>query len=138
MKALTFPFLLFTALVFAQNNSQNDSITQLDEVILLDALKTKNAIGIEPSSVISAQIFQNYSPADLVSSVNQKVAVGFFNFCPELNTIFYSYKISIKGQNFAQDLAVHNRGHVSAERRAEPQALLARVQRERTLALYID
>ncbi len=36
----------------------------------------------------------------LVSSVNQKVAVGFFNFCPELNTIFYSYKISIKGQNF--------------------------------------
>jgi len=69
MKALTFPFLLFTALVFAQNNSQNDSITQLDEVILLDALKTKNAIGIEPSSVISAQIFQNYSPADLVSSV---------------------------------------------------------------------
>ena len=36
----------------------------------------------------------------LISSVNQKVAVGFFNFCPKLNTIFYSYNISIKGQSF--------------------------------------
>ena len=36
----------------------------------------------------------------LISSVNQKVTVGFFNFSPKLNTIFYSYNISIKGQNF--------------------------------------
>ena len=91
MKALTFPFLLFTALVFAQNNSQNDSITQLDEEILLDALKTKNAIGIEPSSVISAQIFQNYSPADLVSSVNQ--IPGVFILSGALNT----NRITIRG-----------------------------------------
>ncbi len=35
----------------------------------------------------------------LISNVNRKVSVGFFNYCPKLNTIFFSYKISIKGQN---------------------------------------
>ena len=35
----------------------------------------------------------------LISNVNKKVSVGFFNYCPKLNTIFFSYKISIKGQN---------------------------------------
>ncbi len=35
----------------------------------------------------------------LISDVNKKVSVGFFNYCPKLNTIFFSYKISIKGQN---------------------------------------
>ena len=36
----------------------------------------------------------------LISNVNKKVNVGFFNYCTELNTIFFSYKISIKGQDF--------------------------------------
>jgi len=44
----------------------------------------------------------------LISSVNQKVTVGFFNFCPKLNTIFYSYNISIKGQNFLSLEQVHD------------------------------
>ncbi len=35
----------------------------------------------------------------LISNVNKKVSVGFFNYCSKLNTIFFSYKISIKGQN---------------------------------------
>ena len=42
----------------------------------------------------------NKSIYSLVSNVNKKATVGFFNFCPKLNTIFYSYKISVKGQNY--------------------------------------
>ncbi|MEE2694898.1 MAG: YbjN domain-containing protein [Pseudomonadota bacterium] len=41
----------------------------------------------------------NKSIYSLVSNVNKKVNVGFFNFCSKLETIFFSYKISIKGQN---------------------------------------
>ena len=36
----------------------------------------------------------------LISDVNKRVNVGFFNYCTELGTIFFSYKISIKGQDF--------------------------------------
>ena len=42
----------------------------------------------------------NKSIYSLISNVNKKATVGFFNFCPKLNTIFYSYKISVKGQNY--------------------------------------
>ncbi len=35
----------------------------------------------------------------LISDINKKVFAGFFNFCPKLNTIFFCYKISIKGQS---------------------------------------
>jgi hypothetical protein len=41
----------------------------------------------------------NKSIYSLVSSVNKKANLGFFNFCSKLNTIFFSYKVSIKGQN---------------------------------------
>ncbi len=34
----------------------------------------------------------------LISNVNNKASVGFFNYCSKLKTIFFSYKISIKGQ----------------------------------------
>ncbi len=42
----------------------------------------------------------NKSIYTLISSVNRKVNLGFFNYCSKLETIFFSYKISIKGQNF--------------------------------------
>ena len=42
----------------------------------------------------------NKSIYSLISDVNKKATVGFFNYCTELNTIFFSYKISIKGQDF--------------------------------------
>ena len=42
----------------------------------------------------------NKSIYSLISDVNKKANVGFFNYCTELNTIFFSYKISIKGQDF--------------------------------------
>ena len=50
---------------------QRDSITQLEEVILLDSSRTKAALGIIPSTQIGPKVFQNYSPMDIVSPLNQ-------------------------------------------------------------------
>ena len=41
----------------------------------------------------------NKSIYSLISDVNKKANVGFFNYCTELNAILFSYKISIKGQD---------------------------------------
>lgn len=77
--------------VLAQDPVPIDSITQLDEVILLDALKKKNATGIISSEVISAKIFQNYSPVSAVSAMNQ--IPGVYIFSGALNT----NRITIRG-----------------------------------------
>ena len=42
----------------------------------------------------------NKSIYSLISSINKRATVGFFNYSAELNTIFFSYKFSIKGQDF--------------------------------------
>lgn len=75
----------------AQVPISKDSITQLDEVILLDALKKKNATGITSSEIISAKVFQNYSPVSMVSAVNQ--IPGVFVFSGALNT----NRITVRG-----------------------------------------
>jgi len=77
--------------VLAQNPIPKDSITQLDEIVLLDSLKPKQATGIVPSKIIGAKIFQNYSPADLVSSMNQ--IPGVYVLSGALNT----NRITIRG-----------------------------------------
>ncbi len=41
----------------------------------------------------------NKSIYSLISNVNIRASVGFFNYCSELNTIFFCYKVSIKGQD---------------------------------------
>ncbi len=84
-------FLFCAMVVRAQDPVDNDSITQLDEVILLDALKKKNAVGIVPSEVISAKIFQNYSPVSMVNAMNQ--IPGVYVFSGALNT----NRITIRG-----------------------------------------
>ncbi|SDL66887.1 TonB-dependent receptor family protein [Kriegella aquimaris] len=87
-----FIFLLLSfTLLFAQDPAKTDSITQLDEVILLDALKTKNATGITTSEVIGAKTFQNYSPVDIVSAINQ--VPGVYILSGALNT----NRITIRG-----------------------------------------
>ncbi|MGB5273033.1 MAG: Plug domain-containing protein, partial [Flavobacteriaceae bacterium] len=93
MKLLYFPlaFLFFSSIIFAQEVVQKDSITQLDEVILLDALKTKNAPGIVTSDVIGAKVFQNYSPVDMVGAINQ--IPGVYVLSGALNT----NRITIRG-----------------------------------------
>ncbi len=44
----------------------------------------------------------------LISNVNNKASVGFFNYCSKLNTIFFSYKISIKGQTILSVEQIQN------------------------------
>ena len=50
----------------------------------------------------------NKSIYSLISDINKKATVGFFNYCTELNTVFFSYKISIKGQDFISAEQIKN------------------------------
>ncbi|MGP1991999.1 TonB-dependent receptor family protein [Zobellia laminariae] len=83
--------IFLTQITKAQSPSQKDSITVLEEVILTDTVLTKNATGIVPSSVIDTKSFQNYSPIDMVSAINQ--IPGVFVLSGALNT----NKITIRG-----------------------------------------
>lgn len=91
MRPLLLIFLFYAVMAQAQNPIDSDSITQLDEVILLDALKKKNATGIVASEVISAKVFQNYSPVSMVNAMNQ--IPGVYVFSGALNT----NRITIRG-----------------------------------------
>lgn len=91
MRPLLLIFLFCAVMSQAQDPVENDSITQLDEVILLDALKKKNATGIVSSEVISAKVFQNYSPVSMVNAINQ--IPGVYVFSGALNT----NRITIRG-----------------------------------------
>ncbi|MEO9894327.1 TonB-dependent receptor [Aurantibacter sp.] len=91
MKHISLLFLLGLQFIQAQDITQKDSITQLDEVILLDALKTKNTTGITQSDILGAKIFQNYSPIDMVSAINQ--ISGVYIHSGALNT----NRITIRG-----------------------------------------
>jgi len=84
-------FFISGILSWGQDPSNKDSITQLDEVILLDALRKKNTVGITPSEIISARTFQNYSPVSMVPAMNQ--IPGVFVFSGALNT----NRITIRG-----------------------------------------
>lgn len=93
---MRFPIFIFLLVVFslfcrAQQAIKKDSITQLDEVVLLDALKKKNAVGITPAEIVSAGIFQNYSPVSIVPAMNQ--VPGVYVFSGALNT----NRITIRG-----------------------------------------
>ncbi len=93
MKAsFLFPvILLFPFFGKAQEPAQKDSVTRLDEVILTDSVRIKNAIGIVPSRVIGPKVFQNYSPIDAVSAINQ--IPGVYILSGALNT----NRITIRG-----------------------------------------
>ncbi|MBQ4913131.1 TonB-dependent receptor [Maribacter sp. MMG018] len=91
MKYIRILFFVTCLHSFSQNTTEKDSITQLEEVILIDALKSKTATGITPSDVISAKTFQNYSPVDMVSSINQ--IPGVYILSGALNT----NRITIRG-----------------------------------------
>ena len=54
----------------------------------------------------------NKSIYSLISDVNKKATIGFFNYCAELNTIFFSYKFSIKGQDFISIEQIKNFLHI--------------------------
>ncbi|MBU2975223.1 TonB-dependent receptor family protein [Zobellia sp. B3R18] len=83
--------LLFAQLANAQSPIQKDSITVLEEVILTDTILKKQTTGIVPSTIIGSKSFQNYSPVDMVSAINQ--IPGVFVLSGALNT----NKITIRG-----------------------------------------
>lgn len=83
-------FLVFSFLSLAQE-IKKDSITQLDEVILFDVLKRNTATGIVPSQTIGAETFENYSPVDVIASINQ--ISGVYALSGALNT----NRITIRG-----------------------------------------
>mgnify|MGYP000261972490 CR=1 FL=1 len=84
-------FLSFTSSFFAQNTIKNDSVTQLNEVVVIDTLTAKNAIGIIPSQTIGATTFANYSPVNFIGSINQ--ISGLYALSGALNT----NRITIRG-----------------------------------------
>jgi iron complex outermembrane receptor protein len=81
-------FLLFSN---AQEPIQRDSITELDEVILLDSLQSATDNGIIATKIIGTKVFQNYSPVDMVSAINQ--ISGVYILSGALNT----NRITIRG-----------------------------------------
>tara|TARA_R110002051_G_scaffold71624_4_gene129343 strand:+ start:3888 stop:6002 length:2115 start_codon:yes stop_codon:yes gene_type:complete len=93
MKNTILPLLLFliSINIFAQSTSLKDSVTVLNEVIVIDTLTAKNAIGIIPSHTIGATTFVNYSPVDFISSINQ--VSGVYALSGALNT----NRITIRG-----------------------------------------
>ncbi|MGB5821833.1 MAG: TonB-dependent receptor [Saonia sp.] len=92
MKPFFFLFISFTVLsVSIAQEKKNDSITQLEEVILLDAAKNLDATGITPSERIGPTTFQNYSPIDMVAAINQ--ISGVYILSGALNT----NRITIRG-----------------------------------------
>lgn len=83
-------FLLGTAAGHSQE-TQKDSITQLNEVVVTENLPAKVATGITPSAIVGETVFQNYAPTDFMSSVNQ--ISGVYLLSGALNT----NRITIRG-----------------------------------------
>ena len=88
MKA--FPFWILLILISAPLLGQEavqDTVTYLDEVILVDPVKNSAAVGITPSNVIKGKIFENQSPVDFASTINQISGVHMFSGALNTNRI---------------------------------------------------
>ncbi len=89
---LIFCFFILSAFwALGQQTPVQDSVTVLKEVLLLEELKEKQTTGIVPSQIIGDKIFQNFSPIDAVSSINQ--IPGVYILSGALNT----NRITIRG-----------------------------------------
>ncbi|NNK10177.1 MAG: TonB-dependent receptor [Flavobacteriaceae bacterium] len=84
-------FLMSTIAVFSQQTSKPDSVTVLKEVLLLEELREKQTTGIVPSQIIGDKIFDNFSPIDAISAINQ--IPGVYALSGALNT----NRITIRG-----------------------------------------
>ena len=88
MKTFLFRILLligFTA-GLAQD-AEKDSVTYLQEVIIVDPLKNSAATGITPSNVIKGKFFKYQSPVDFASTINQIAGVHMFSGALNTNRI---------------------------------------------------
>ncbi len=83
-------FLLFFIGIYAQESLQ-DSVTVLEEVILYHPTQKNVNLGITASSIIREKAFQNFSPVDIPGSVNQ--ISGVYVLSGALNT----NRITIRG-----------------------------------------
>lgn len=97
---LQIPFMkhfLATALAFSICTSvsaqvkEQDTITYLDEVVLVDPARKPQVTGITQSSIIGPEVFGNYSPVDLPAALNQ--ISGVYVLSGALNT----NRITIRG-----------------------------------------
>lgn len=70
-KGLPLLFTLCSALQIFSQNTQTDSITQLDEVVLTQDAIPKKATGITSSSKIAGRTFERFNPTDIPSAINQ-------------------------------------------------------------------
>lgn len=82
--------MLFPFLVLAQQTPK-DSITQLEEVILMEDSVPKKAIGITASTTIGPTTFERFNPTDFASAINQ--IPGVYMLSGALNT----NRITIRG-----------------------------------------
>jgi iron complex outermembrane receptor protein len=83
--------LLLYLPVMGQDSIRNDSVTLLKEVLLLEERREKQTTGIVPSQIIGEKIFDNFSPVDAVSAINQ--IPGVYVLSGALNT----NRITIRG-----------------------------------------
>ncbi len=82
--------MLFPFLVLAQQTPK-DSITQLQEVILMEDAVPKKAVGITASTTIGPTTFERFNPTDFASAINQ--IPGVYMLSGALNT----NRITIRG-----------------------------------------
>ncbi|RDY59590.1 TonB-dependent receptor family protein [Flagellimonas nanhaiensis] len=85
-----FLFIFFTTTLVAQE-VQLDSVTQLDEVIVLEDAVPKKATGITASSIVGPSTFEKFNPVDIASAINQ--ISGVYILSGALNT----NRITIRG-----------------------------------------
>ncbi|NER10208.1 TonB-dependent receptor family protein [Muriicola jejuensis] len=88
---LLIPCFFYTLILFGQKSIPSDSVTVLPEVLLLEEKKVKQTEGIIPSQIIGEKIFDNFSPVDAVSAINQ--IPGVYILSGALNT----NRITIRG-----------------------------------------
>lgn len=91
MKFICICFLSLCVFGIRAQESQQDSVTVLEEVIIYQPKKENVALGITPSSIIREKAFQNFSPIDISGSVNQ--ISGVYVLSGALNT----NRITIRG-----------------------------------------
>ncbi|MFT4832670.1 MAG: iron complex outermembrane receptor protein [Psychroserpens sp.] len=84
------PLVLFSNLLKAQE-IKKDSITQLEEVVISEKRVSNPVLGITTTDIIGATTFENYSPLDIASSINQ--ISGVYLLSGALNT----NRITIRG-----------------------------------------
>lgn len=68
-------------------DTQKDSITELDEVVLTQEAIPKKATGITPSSKIAGQTFDRFNPTDIPSAINQVSGVYILSGAINTNRI---------------------------------------------------